>query len=53
MTETVSDQREQGVWRTTLLAGSASYLDAGSIVAGAVGLRCGPRTSASARASSA
>ena len=25
-------------WRTTLLAGSASYLDAGSIVAGAVGL---------------
>jgi inositol transporter-like SP family MFS transporter len=28
----------KGPWRTTLLAGSASYLDAGSIVAGAVGL---------------
>ena len=37
MTETVSE-REQGVWRNTILAGLASYIDAGSIVAGAAGL---------------
>jgi MFS transporter, SP family, inositol transporter len=38
MTETVSDQREQGAWRNTVLAGLANYIDAGSIVAGAAGL---------------
>jgi MFS transporter, SP family, inositol transporter len=38
MTKTVSQREEQGVWRNTVLAGLANYIDAGSIVAGAAGL---------------
>jgi len=38
--------RRDRAWRTTVLAGLASYIDAGSIVAGAAGLTLWASTSA-------
>src|SRR3954467_9414031 len=34
----VEEEKSRGSWRNTMLAAMASYLDAGSIVAGAAGL---------------